>query len=150
KRFAKSGVVTFSEAFYQTRASFTARLDSQVRGTSCPHTSSCKMHRGRGPILNPRITSQKFIRGAWLITAVSVAFLCPLPSIAQKPAPAPGVQIVSVQGYPELRADGRPFFVHAAEFSYYRVPPDLWSHSLDRFRELGINTIDLRIPWNWH
>lgn len=55
-----------------------------------------------------------------------------------------------MQGYPELRVDGRPFFVHAAEFSYYRVPPDLWSHSLDRFRELGINTIDLRIPWNWH
>src|ERR1700682_5606092 len=28
--------------------------------------------------------------------------------------------------------------------------PDLWFRSLDRYRELGINTIDLRIPWNWH
>ncbi len=82
-----------------------------------------------------------------------MAIACALPSVAQKSAPArraTSVQIISVQGYPELRVDGHPFFVHAAEFSYYRVPADLWSHSLDRFHELGINTIDLRIPWNWH
>lgn len=46
--------------------------------------------------------------------------------------------------------DGHPFFIHAAEFPYYRIPRDLWNHSLDRYRELGINTIDVRIPWNWH
>lgn len=57
---------------------------------------------------------------------------------------------MSVHGYPELHVDGRPFFVHAAEFSYDRIPRDLWSQSLDHYRELGINTIDLRIPWNWH
>jgi hypothetical protein len=101
--------------------------------------------------LNPRIPSPKFNRCAWLIP-VAIVITCALPSIAQKSAPAPAsaAQIVSVQGYPELIVDGRPFFVHAGEFSYYRVPPDLWSHSLDRFHELGINTIDLRIPWNWH
>ena len=101
--------------------------------------------------MKPRPTSLRFNRCAWL-TTVAIAITFALPSIAQKssPTPAHGVQIISVQGYPELRVDGRPFFVHAAEFSYYRVPPDLWSHSLDRFHELGINTIDLRIPWNWH
>jgi Glycosyl hydrolases family 35 len=86
--------------------------------------------------------------------ALAIAITFSLPGLAQKSAPtnsAPnGLQIISVQGYPELLVDGRPFFVHAAEFSYYRVPADLWGHSLDRFRELGINTIDLRIPWNWH
>jgi len=51
---------------------------------------------------------------------------------------------------PELRVDGVPFFLHAAQFDYFRIPPDLWFRSLDRYRELGINTIDLRIPWNWH
>jgi hypothetical protein len=45
---------------------------------------------------------------------------------------------------------GRAFFIHAAEFSYYRIPHDLWEQSLDKYREVGINTIDLRIPWNWH
>lgn len=61
-----------------------------------------------------------------------------------------GAGIVNVHGYPELIVDGHPFFIHAAEFSYYRVPRDLWARSLDRYRDLGINTIDLRIPWNWH
>lgn len=65
-------------------------------------------------------------------------------------SPPTGVHFVSVHGYPELQVDGRPFFIHAAEFSYYRIPRDLWSRSLDRYRELGINAIDLRIPWNWH
>jgi hypothetical protein len=64
--------------------------------------------------------------------------------------PTLGVQIINVNGYPELHVDGRPFFVHAAEFSYFRIPRDLWNDSLDRYRELGINTIDIRIPWNWH
>jgi glycosyl hydrolase family 35 len=100
--------------------------------------------------LKPPIPSLKLNRGIWLSAIISAACVCALPSIAQKSAPPPDVEIISVQGYPELRVEGRPFFVHAAEFSYYRVPPDLWSHSLDRFRELGINTIDLRIPWNWH
>src|ERR1700722_9330247 len=92
---------------------------------------------------------QQIKRARWVMAAI-IALGCGIPCIAQKSAPAPNVQIISVQGYPELRVDGHPFFVHAAEFSYYRVPKDLWSHSLDRFRELGINTIDLHIPWNWH
>jgi Glycosyl hydrolases family 35 len=70
---------------------------------------------------------------------------------AQNPAAPPaGAQIVQDAGYPELRVDGVPFFIHAAQFDYFRIPRDLWSSSLDRYRGLGINTIDLRIPWNWH
>jgi hypothetical protein len=53
-------------------------------------------------------------------------------------------------GYPELRVDGKPFFVHSASFFYYRIPRDLWERSLDAHAALGINTIDLYIPWNWH
>jgi hypothetical protein len=69
----------------------------------------------------------------------------------QKPAaPLLGVQIVSNGNEPELRVGGVPYFIDAAQFDYFRIPPDLWSPSLNRYRELGINTIDLRIPWNWH
>ncbi len=69
----------------------------------------------------------------------------------QKPVgPPAGVEIVSNAGEPELRVDGVPFLIHAAQFDYFRIPLDLWFRSLDRYRELGINTIDLRIPWNWH
>ena len=61
-----------------------------------------------------------------------------------------GVEIVEHGGYPELRFDGEPFFVHSAAFFYYRIPRDLWEPMLDRYRSLGINTLDLYIPWNWH
>src|SRR5467141_221799 len=87
---------------------------------------------------------------------ILVATFFPVHALAQKPsaqkpvAPPAGVQIVSNADEPELRVDGVPFFLHAAQFDYFRIPPDLWFRSLDRYRELGINTIDLRIPWNWH
>jgi len=60
------------------------------------------------------------------------------------------VAIYQHGGYPELRVNGQPFFVHSAAFFYYRIPRDLWETALDRHRELGINTIDLYIPWSWH
>jgi hypothetical protein len=67
------------------------------------------------------------------------------------PSPvSPGVQVVTHAGYPELRVDGAPFFIHGATFDYFRIPRDLWEPSLDHYRELGINTLDLTIPWNWH
>src|SRR5467141_2891402 len=96
-----------------------------------------------------RTWSRLFI--AILVATFFPAYASAQKSSAQKPvAPPPGMQIVSTTGEPELHVDGIPFFLHAAQFDYFRIPPDLWFRSLDRYRELGINTIDLRIPWNWH
>lgn len=61
-----------------------------------------------------------------------------------------GAVIVENGSYPELLVDGRPFFIHSAAFFYYRTPRDEWEHLLDRYKRLGINTIDIYIPWNWH
>ena len=61
-----------------------------------------------------------------------------------------GVAIVNHGGYPELQIDGVPFFIHSAAFHYYRVPRDQWAKMLSRYKALGINTIDIYIPWNWH
>jgi len=67
------------------------------------------------------------------------------------PQSAPqGLEIVDHGGYPELRVDGVPFFIHSAAFFYYRIPQDMWEQMLDRYRSLGINTLDIYIPWNWH
>jgi hypothetical protein len=60
------------------------------------------------------------------------------------------VEIVEHGGYPELRVDGSPFFIHSASFFYYRIPRDQWEALLRIYRSEGINTIDLYIPWNWH
>jgi hypothetical protein len=98
----------------------------------------------------------KNVRGLLLCFLVTCGMsLCAAAIAAQAPAAKAtpherGVQIVQHGGYPELRVDGAPFFVHSAAFFYYRVPHDLWEASLERHRELGINTIDLYIPWNWH
>jgi hypothetical protein len=61
-----------------------------------------------------------------------------------------GVEIIEHGGYPELHVDGAPFFIHSAAFFYYRIPADQWERLLRIYRAVGINTIDLYIPWNWH
>ena len=49
-----------------------------------------------------------------------------------------------------LLVDGRPFFMYGASFFYDRLPRSSWAPSLDALARLGINTIDLYVPWNWH
>ncbi|HTV72883.1 MAG TPA: beta-galactosidase, partial [Candidatus Acidoferrales bacterium] len=58
--------------------------------------------------------------------------------------------IVQRDGYPVFTVDGKPFFVYGASFFYERLPRDLWRDSMVRLRSLGINTLDLYVPWNWH
>ena len=96
---------------------------------------------------------------AGLLGSVS-ALPLPLPARSQDAAPQSqaeaitkkprGAEIVIHGGYPELHVAGEPFFIHSAAFFYDRIPRDLWNPALDRYRNLGINTIDLYIPWNWH
>jgi hypothetical protein len=106
----------------------------------------------------------RFARLAWQMSILSVlAFgsilvlasigaskAVPTSRVEISAAPRQGVEIVEHGGYPELRVDGEPFFLHSAAFFYYRIPRDLWEPMLDRYRSLGINTLDLYIPWNWH
>lgn len=69
---------------------------------------------------------------------------------APKAASPRGLEIVQHGDYPELRVDGTPFFIYSAAFFYDRIPRDMWESMLERYRSLGINTLDLYIPWNWH
>lgn len=43
-----------------------------------------------------------------------------------------------------------PFFLYGATFFYERIPRDEWAAALQRYRAMGINTIDLYVMWNWH
>ncbi len=49
-----------------------------------------------------------------------------------------------------FEVDGKPFFVYGAAFFYERLPRDQWAASLRNLQQLGINTLDLYVPWNWH
>ncbi len=58
--------------------------------------------------------------------------------------------IVHDRGVPEFTVDGKPYFVYGAAFFYERTPRDQWRSDLERYRAIGINTIDLYLIWNWH
>jgi amino acid transporter len=59
-------------------------------------------------------------------------------------------RVVQDHGYPVYTVNGKPFFVYGAAFFYERIPRDRWRDALRAYRELGINTIDLYVIWNWH
>lgn len=95
--------------------------------------------------------------GRFSTVAAAASLLAAAPDSRGRPSSEPNlaetlppVQVIRQDGYPELHVDGKPFFLHAATFFYYRVPRDLWEFSLEQHRALGINTIVLPLPWNWH
>ena len=61
-----------------------------------------------------------------------------------------GSAIQQEHGYPIFTVDGKPFFVWGAAFFYERIPSEEWEADLESYSLLGINTIDLYVPWNWH
>jgi hypothetical protein len=58
--------------------------------------------------------------------------------------------VASDSGVPIFTVDGKPFFIYGAAFFYERIPASQWRADLERYRALGINTIDIYIIWNWH
>jgi beta-galactosidase GanA len=46
--------------------------------------------------------------------------------------------------------DGKPFRYISGEIHYFRVHPDLWNDRLQRIRALGLNAIQVYVPWNLH
>ena len=58
--------------------------------------------------------------------------------------------VVREHGEPVLTLDGKPFFFLGGAFFYERIPRSRWREAMLRMRELGANTLDLYVPWNWH
>uniref|UniRef100_A0A8R1HN07 Glyco_hydro_35 domain-containing protein n=1 Tax=Caenorhabditis japonica TaxID=281687 RepID=A0A8R1HN07_CAEJA len=46
--------------------------------------------------------------------------------------------------------DGDPFQYLAGEIHYFRIPHQKWSDRLRRVAALGLNTITVPVPWNFH
>ncbi|MBV8282522.1 MAG: amino acid permease, partial [Candidatus Eremiobacteraeota bacterium] len=59
-------------------------------------------------------------------------------------------RITSEHEYPVFTVAGQPFFVYGAAFFYERMPRERWRDALLAYKNLGINTIDLYLIWNWH
>ncbi len=87
-------------------------------------------------------------RAAVLLIAVAIAMAAPAAATAQVAWGASA--IVQRDHHPVFTVDGKPFFVFGGAFFYERLPRPLWEPSLLAYRSLGINTLDLYVPWNWH
>ena len=46
--------------------------------------------------------------------------------------------------------DGRPFFVIASDYQFYRDRRDHWEDRLTKLKEGGINLITFYTPWRHH
>ncbi|RPK54827.1 Beta-galactosidase precursor [Streptomyces sp. ADI96-02] len=46
--------------------------------------------------------------------------------------------------------DGAPFRIVSGSLHYFRVHPEQWADRLHKARLMGLNTVDVYIPWNLH
>jgi APA family basic amino acid/polyamine antiporter len=86
---------------------------------------------------------------AALATLVAAVFVAQVPARAAEPSFG-HAQIVRRGDAPQLLVDGEPFFFFGGAFFYERIPPARWRASMLALRAMGVNTLDLYVPWNWH
>jgi beta-galactosidase len=49
-----------------------------------------------------------------------------------------------------FQLDGAPFQIIAGAMHYFRIHPEQWADRIDKARLLGLNAIDVYVPWNAH
>lgn len=53
-------------------------------------------------------------------------------------------------GSTDFLLDGRPLQVISGSLHYFRIHPDLWEDRIVKARQLGLNTIETYVAWNFH
>lgn len=46
--------------------------------------------------------------------------------------------------------NGRPFKIISGAFHYFRTVPEYWQDRLEKLVNMGCNTVETYIPWNFH
>ena len=46
--------------------------------------------------------------------------------------------------------DGKPFQIISGAIHYFRVIPEYWQDRLEKLKNMGCNTVETYIPWNFH
>ncbi|SEG96629.1 beta-galactosidase [Nonomuraea solani] len=73
-----------------------------------------------------------------------------LPDVSATTTDAPGGASALTWRGRRLYRDGVPHRVLSGGLHYFRVHPDLWRDRLRRLADLGLNTVDTYIAWNFH
>ena len=89
-----------------------------------------------------------FLRAAAALVAATAALLFAVERAAA--ATYGHAAIVQRTDGTVFERDGEPFFLYGAAFFYERLPRERWGSAMDALARLGINTLDLYVPWNWH
>ena len=114
--------------------------------------------------VSPRARRNGFVLGFGLLAIGSIVFGAARPAQQQAPAvgsassqspPAPsaarGAEIVVHGGYPELRVNGECLSSSTPRRFSITACREISGKSRSTVTaRLGINTIDIYIPWNWH
>jgi hypothetical protein len=58
--------------------------------------------------------------------------------------------LLSAAALPAPPAPAPHDFVQAVEFPYYLCPRSLWERELVWLKNIGVDTVEFSIPWNWH
>ncbi|MFG2133708.1 glycoside hydrolase family 35 protein [Streptomyces sp. NPDC048751] len=66
------------------------------------------------------------------------------PTVTEPPAPALTWRAGRVYRH------GVPHRILSGALHYFRVHPDLWRDRIRRIADLGLNTVDTYVPWNFH
>lgn len=53
-------------------------------------------------------------------------------------------------GQQDFLLDGKPLQILSGALHYFRVHPDLWADRLRKARQMGLNTIETYVAWNYH
>lgn len=81
---------------------------------------------------------------AWLKTSLPILLLASF--IAPRLAASSGFSIENDR----FLVDGTPFQIISGAIHYFRIHPDLWLDRLIRCKSLGLNTVEIYVPWNLH
>ena len=46
--------------------------------------------------------------------------------------------------------NGKPFKIISGAFHYFRTVPEYWQDRLEKLVNMGCNTVETYIPWNFH
>ncbi|GAC1545805.1 MAG: hypothetical protein NVS2B17_28500 [Candidatus Velthaea sp.] len=112
------------------------------------HHAGAEPFQARAPQSDKDVAMLR-VRAIWTAAFAILLALLIAPPIANA-ASFTHSAVVERDGNPQLVVDGKPFFFYGAAFFYERIPPAQWRSSMHELAEMGFNTLDLYVPWNWH
>jgi beta-galactosidase len=100
-----------------------------------------------GPMSATPPTLEPDASGVATLAPAATPALAPVPPVIPAATP-PTPTLTWSEG--RLYRNGVPHQILSGALHYFRVHPDLWRDRLRRLADMGLNTVDTYVPWNFH